>query len=108
MPIDFKQLEEGLCQTIQTALQKNPPHIREYAQRIIEQEQHTLLVLYNLRATGAITEEELRSELEDEIKTIECQILAVKEMTAVTAQHVTNAILHFLGDFIVKTARITL
>ncbi len=65
--------------------------IAAYARQVLEGEKKTLKNLAELRISGDLTEEEFASELADEQKTIEAQLLALKAMKKAVLQKIVNA-----------------
>lgn len=102
MNLDLNELANGLAGVLRKSINKDLPEIKEYAQRIVLSERQVLERLAQLFAAGEITEDELRSELQDEEATVKNQLLAIKEMSEAAAQRATNAALKFLGDALLK------
>ncbi len=74
--------------------------IKGYAKQILENEKESLVELAEQRLHGEITEEELKSELDDEKDTVEAEMKAIQVMTKATAQRATNAAIDVLFNAI--------
>jgi uncharacterized protein YbjQ (UPF0145 family) len=70
--------------------------IEGYAKQVIENEKEMLADLAEQRLRGDLTEDELKSELEDEKDTIKAEMMAIWVMTKATAQRAANAIIDVL------------
>ena len=70
--------------------------VKGYAKQILENEKEALAALAELRLRGEITEQELKSELDDEKDTVEAELKAVQVMTKAMAQRAANAAMDVL------------
>lgn len=105
MKIDFDELQKGLIDVIKGSVKAEGSKIKEFSEKIFEEQKDTIERLAELFAEGKITEEELTSELQDEKVTVENLYLALKVAGKASAQRTTNAVLKFLGDSIVKIVK---
>ena len=67
-----------------------------YAKQILENEKEALARLAEQRLQNEISEEEWKSELEDEKDTVEAEMKAVQVMTKAMAQRAANAAMDVL------------
>lgn len=105
MDIDFEALIDGLTGAIRGSLESDLPEIKEYAEQIVEEEKETLQLLANLRQRGEITDEEFKSELEDQKGVVKNQFLAIGAMSTAAAQKAANAAIKFLGDAVLTAVK---
>lgn len=108
MDIDFDALIDGLTNVIQGSLESDLPQIREYAKKIVEEEKETLQLLANLRLNGEISDDQFKSELEDQKGIVKNQLLAIGAMSTAAAQKATNAAIKFLTETVLATVKAVL
>jgi predicted phage gp36 major capsid-like protein len=70
--------------------------VRDHAKQVLQNEKEALANLAEQRLRGDITEDELRSELEDERDTVEAEMKAVQVMTKAMAQQAADAAMEVL------------
>ncbi|MBV6645535.1 MAG: hypothetical protein KI790_08810 [Cyclobacteriaceae bacterium] len=105
MDLNIDELKTGLASTLKDSLNADLPAIKEYGEKIIEEEKETLETLGQLLLSGQITADEMKSQLEDEKVTIENQVRAIQVMSTVALQNATNAVIKFLQDAVVKAVQ---
>ena len=74
--------------------------VEGYAKQVLENEKEALANLAEQRLQGEITEEDLKSELEDEKDTVEAEMKAIRVMTKAMAQRAANAAMNELFNAI--------
>ena len=74
--------------------------VKGYAKQVFENEKEALAELAEQRLRGKITEEELKSELDDEKDTVEAELKAIQVMTKAMAQRAANAAMDVLSKAI--------
>lgn len=74
--------------------------VKGYAKQVFENEKEALKALAEQRIRGELTEEELKSELDDEKDTLEAELKAIQVMNKAMAQKAANAAVDVLSNAI--------
>lgn len=96
MSFDINKTLQDMIAAIKGVVKDDWEDIEGYAKQIIEGEKQTLEELAKLRIKDDITDDELKSELDDEKKTVEAQLKALTVLNKAMAQKAANAALDVL------------
>jgi len=96
MSFDFNAVIGDMLAAMKESVDTDWDDVQGYAKQVIENERETLLELADQRLAGLLTDEELKSELEDEKATVAAQLKAVQVMSKAMAQRAANAAMDVL------------
>jgi predicted transcriptional regulator len=108
MEIDFQELQKGLVDLVKQTVKGDAARIKKFSEKVFDEQKETIERLTKLFVNGEISEEELKSELEDEKVTIQNIYLSLKVAGKASAQKTTNAVVNFLWDSIIRIAKTVL
>jgi hypothetical protein len=91
MSFDINKVINDMAQAIRDEVKVNIGDIKEYANKILENEKQSLEELGQARVSGEIDDETFEKELEREKKVVEAELLTIKIMTKALAQKAVNA-----------------
>lgn len=91
MSFDIDKIINDMAQAIRDEVKVNIGDIKEYANKILENEKQSLEELGQARVSGEIDDETFEKELEREKKVVEAELLTIKIMTKALAQKAVNA-----------------
>lgn len=100
MSFDIDAVLGDMLSAMKDSVDSEWDEIEGYAKQILDNEKDALLELAEQRLRGEITEEELKSELDDEKDTVEAEMKAIQVMTKAMAQRAANATLDVLYNAI--------
>jgi len=103
MSFNINNVINDMVSAMKNSVESDAEDISGYAQQVLQGEKETLQELAELRLNGQITDEELKSELQDEKDTVEAQMLALVVMNKAMIQKAANAAMDVLFKA-VKTA----
>ena len=103
MSFNINNVINDMVSVMKNSVESDAEDISGYAQQVLQGEKETLQELAELRLNGQITDEELKSELQDEKDTVEAQMLALVVMNKAMIQKAANAAMDVLFKA-VKTA----
>lgn len=103
MSFDIDEVLVHMLSAMKDSVDVDWDNVKGYAKQVLENEKEVLSELAEQRFKGEITEEELRSELDDEKDTVEAEMKAIEIMTEAMAQRAANAAIDTLFNAI-KTA----
>lgn len=91
MSFDINKVINDMARAIKDEVKVNIGDIKEYADKILENEKESLEELGQARVSGEIDDETFERELEREKKVVEAELLTIKIMTKALAQKAVNA-----------------
>ena len=91
MSFDFDAVLGDMLGAVKESVDADWQELSDYSKQVLENEKQTLKDLAQLRLDGDITDEELKSELEDEKDTVEAELAAIQVVTKAMAQKAANA-----------------
>lgn len=100
MSFDIDAVLGDMLSAMKDSVDTEWDEIEGYAKQILDNEKDALSELAEQRLRGEITEEELKSELDDEKDTVEAEMKAIQVMTKAMAQRAANAALDVLYNAI--------
>ncbi len=96
MSFDIEAVLGDMLSAMKDSVDADWDDIKGYAKQVLENEKESLAELAEQRLRGDITEEELKSELDDEKDTVESEMKAIQVMTKAMAQRAANAVIDVL------------
>jgi gas vesicle protein len=93
MSFDIDAILKDMANAIKDVVKDDWENVSGYAKQILQNEKEALKELAEDRISGAITDEELKSEMEAEKTTIEAELKAVQVMAKAMAERAANAAL---------------
>ena len=100
MSFDIETVLGDMLTAVKDSVDADWDDVKSYAKQVLENEKETLAELAEQRLRGKITEEELKSEFDDEKDTIEAELKAIQVMTKAMAQRAANAAMDVLSKAI--------
>lgn len=100
MSFNIETVMGDMLTAMKNSIDKDWDDIEDYAKLILENEKKALNNLAQQRLRNEITDEDLKSELDDEKDTIEAEMKALKVITKAMAQRATNAAMEILFNAI--------
>ena len=100
MSFDIDAVLGDMLVAVENSIDSDWDNVKGYAKQVLENEKETLAELAAQRISGDLTEEELKSELDDEKDTVEAELKAVQVMNKVMAQKAANAAIDVLFNAI--------
>ncbi len=91
MNFDIDAVLADMLSAMEDSVDSDWRDVRDHAKQVLQNEKEALANLAEQRLRGDITEDELRSELEDERDTVEAEMKAVQVMTKAMAQQAADA-----------------
>ena len=101
MSFNIEAVLEDMLDAIKESTESDWNEIEGYLKEILENEKEVFKTLAEQRIRGEITEEELKSELEDEEDTLKAEFKALEVMTLAATQRAVNAAI----DIFVKAVK---
>jgi hypothetical protein len=98
MPFDISETLEKMLDAVKSVAKEDWPKIEGYAKTILQNERVALANLAELRVKGELTEEEFKSELQDEKDTVEAELLAAQVLGKAAVQKAANAAIKVFTD----------
>lgn len=96
MNFDIDAVLADMLSAMEDSVDSDWRDVRDHAKQVLQNEKEALANLAEQRLRGDITEDELRSELEDERDTVEAEMKAVQVMTKAMAQQAADAAMEVL------------
>lgn len=96
MSFDIDAVLGDMFSSVKDCVDSDWNDIAGYVKEVLEIEKEVLLDLAEQRLRGDITDDELKSELDDEKDTVEAEMKAIQVMTKVMAQRAANAVIDVL------------
>ena len=100
MSFDIDAVLDDMLTAMKGSIDADWDEVKGYAKKILQNEKEALANLAEQRLRNEITEEELKSELEDEKDTVEAEMKAVHVMTKAMTQRSVNAAIDVLFNAI--------
>ena len=91
MSIDWGQVLSDAVAAAQGKIGAATPQIKAYLRKVREGHEQALIQLGEARLSGAIDQQTLESEMEDEAKVVEVELLALQVIAKATAQAAADA-----------------
>lgn len=100
MSFDIDAVLGDMLSAVKDSVGSDWNDIEGYAKQVLENEKDMLAELAEQRLRGEITEDELKSELDDERDTVQAEMQAIQVMTTAMAQRAANAAMDILFNAI--------
>jgi len=100
MSFDMEQTAKDMLAAMQGTLSAEWPEIRDCTERAVREEQDVLKEIAKARIEGAIDEDEMQSQLDDEKETLKAVLLVCKVKAKRAAQDAANAAIEVLKNAI--------
>jgi len=104
MGFDINTVLNDMAKAIKDEVKVNIGDIKEYADKILENEKESLEELGQARVSGEIDDETFEREVEREKKVVEAELLTIRIMTKALAQKAVNAAI----DVFVKAVKLAI
>ena len=96
MELNIEEIIGGIGDILKDSLSEDLPKIKEYSEKILNNEKSALQSIAKLRLDNAITDQELKEELNRRKIVVETEVLTGVVMSKAAAQKAANAIIDFL------------
>lgn len=96
MSFDMEQAAKDMLAAIEGELSTEWPKIRDCTEKAVREEQDILKAIAKARIEGAIDDDEMQSQLDDEKETLEAVLLVCKIKARRAAQDAANAAIEVL------------
>lgn len=96
MSFDIDAVLGDMFSAVKDSVDSDWDDIAGYVEEVLKKEKAMLLDLAEQRLRGDITDDELKSELDDEKDTVEAEMKAIQVMTKAMAQRAANAVIDVL------------
>lgn len=104
MSFDIDKVINDMAKAIKDEVKINVGDIKEYADKILENEKQSLEELGQARVSGEIDDEVFEREVEREKKVVEAELMTIRIMNKALAQKAVNAAI----DIFVKAVKLAL
>lgn len=91
MSFNIQLVLQDMLGAIKDSTEADLSEIESYLKEILENEKEVFQTLAEQRIMGEITEDQLKSELEDEEDTLKAELKAIEVMTLAASQRAVNA-----------------
>ena len=108
MAIDWSAVWDAALAAGENVVVKQAPTARKFVRQIMQAREQRLKLLMIAWADGALDEETLEAELEEEREILEMEFLALQVLAKKTAQDAVNAVFKVITDALVQGIELVL
>lgn len=105
MNLDVNKVIADVLSVLKGTVENNQDKVESVAKQFVLQNKDTLLLIAQLRLKGELTDEDVKSRLEDQKLVLEVQFNALQVVTKAIAQQAANAAIDILEKAVMTAVK---